>query len=96
MQQPLKQKDTAAWIFQVWASFIISMGAMGASIFYLPSDRPIDNWMKWQLTTTFLFTVSSTFTLAKTVRDNHEAVKTMARIDEARVEKILSEHHPLK
>jgi hypothetical protein len=96
MQQPLRQKDTNAWILQVWASFLISMSAMGTSIVYLPSDRPIDSWMKGQLSITFLFAVSSSFTLAKTLRDNHEAGRLTSRIDEARVEKILSEHHPLK
>jgi hypothetical protein len=42
------------------------------------------------------FSVSSSFTLAKTIRDNHEATTLTARIDEARVEKILADHHPLK
>jgi Uncharacterized protein conserved in bacteria len=42
------------------------------------------------------FSVGSSFTLAKTIRDNNEATTLTARIDEARVEKILAEHHPLK
>lgn len=91
-----RQKDTNAWIVQVWAFFIIAMSATLVSILYLPSDRPINRWMKYQLSVSFLFSVSSTFTLAKTVRDNHEATKLTARIDEARVEKILATHHPLK
>ncbi len=95
MQQPLRQEDTASWIIQVWTAFIISMSAMSISIFNMPNNRPMDDWMKWQLTTTFLFAISSTFTLSKTIRDNHEATRLNARIDEARVEKILSEHHPL-
>jgi hypothetical protein len=96
MEQPLRQQDTHAWIIQVWAFFVIAVLAMGYSIISLPTDRPIDNWMKGQLGITFLFSVSSTFTLAKTIRDNHEATRLVARIDEARVEKILTEHHPLK
>lgn len=96
MEQPLRQQDTHAWIIQVWAFFVIAILAMGYSIISLPTDRPIDNWMKGQLGITFLFSVSSTFTLAKTIRDNYEATKLVARIDEARVEKILTEHHPLK
>jgi hypothetical protein len=44
----------------------------------------------------FLYSLSSSFTLAKTIRDNQEAERLTARIDEARIEKILAEHHPLK
>jgi hypothetical protein len=32
---------------------------------------------------------------SKTVRDQHEAKQVTARIDEAKVEKLLAEHHPL-
>jgi hypothetical protein len=34
--------------------------------------------------------------MAKTTRDIHEAKRLTARVDEARVEKLLNEHHPLK
>jgi hypothetical protein len=42
-----------------------------------------------------VFAVGSTMSLAKTTRDIHEERKLNARIDEARVEKLLAEHHPL-
>ncbi|MGK7891103.1 MAG: YiaA/YiaB family inner membrane protein [Leptolyngbyaceae cyanobacterium] len=96
MQQPVRQKDTSAWIIQVWLFFVVSILAMLLSILRLPTDRTIDSWMKGQLGISFFFSISSSFTLAKTIRDNHEASRLTARIDEARVEKILSEHHPLK
>lgn len=86
------QKDTTAWIFQVWASFIIAVSATTVGILYLP----VSPWIKGYMGMGLLFSVGSTFTLAKTTRDNYEATKITARIDEARVEKILSEHHPLK
>nr|WP_157170690.1 hypothetical protein [Nocardia araoensis] len=35
-----------------------------------------------------------TFTLAKVVRDQHEAATVHGRIDQARMEKLLSEHDP--
>jgi len=85
-------KDTTAWVVQVWAAFIISIAASAIGVTYLP----VDNWVKGCLGTSFLFTISSSFTLAKTVRDNQEAGKLTAKIEEARVEKILAEHHPLK
>jgi len=92
MKPIIYQKDTNAWIAQVWLSFIVSVGATTVSIVYLPTD----NWVKGYLGMGFLYSLSSSFTLAKTVRDNHEAERLTARIDEARVEKILAEHHPLK
>jgi hypothetical protein len=93
MQQlGVNQKDTAAWILQVWLSFVISAAATGIGIAYLP----VNGWIKGYMAMGLLFTVGSSFTLSKTIRDKHEAAKFAARIDEARVEKILAEHHPLK
>lgn len=86
------QKDTQAWIAQVWLSFVFSIGATTVGITYLP----VDNWIKGCLGMGYLYSLSSAFTLAKTVRDNQEAERLTSRIDEARVEKILADHHPLK
>lgn len=91
-QQVVHQKDTNAWIFQCWASFILAISATTIGILYLP----IDYWVKGFVGMGLTFSVSSSFTLAKTIRDNHEATTLTARIDEARVEKILADHHPLK
>jgi hypothetical protein len=87
-----QQPHSAAWVFQAWASFIISVTATTAGIFYLP----VDGWVKGYMGMGLVFTVGSTMSLAKTVRDEHEAKRFAARIDEARVEKLLVEHHPLK
>ncbi len=92
MKPIIYQKDTTAWLAQVWISFIVSVGATTLSIIYLPAD----NWVKGYVGMGFLYSLSSSFTLAKTIRDNQEAERLTARIDEARVEKILAEHHPLK
>jgi Uncharacterized protein conserved in bacteria len=92
MKPIIYQKDTTAWLAQVWISFIVSVSATTLSIIYLPTD----NWVKGYVGIGFLYSLSSSFTLAKTIRDNQEAERLTARIDEARVEKILAEHHPLK
>ncbi len=86
------KKDTQAWVLQVWVSFIVSMTACTVSIYYLP----VDNYIKGFTGVSFLYAISSSFTLAKTIRDKEEVGRLTARIDEARVEKILSDHHPLK
>jgi hypothetical protein len=59
-------------------------------------NLPVDNWVKGYMGMGLTFTVGSTMSVAKTTRDNHEAKKITSRVDEARVEKLLSEHHPLK
>ncbi|MEM8752509.1 MAG: YiaA/YiaB family inner membrane protein, partial [Pseudomonadota bacterium] len=46
------------------------------------------------LTMGTLFLTGSTFTLAKTIRDEHEAQLLHNRIDEARTEKLLREVEP--
>jgi hypothetical protein len=33
------QRDTPAWIFQVWASFALSFGTTAVGIVYLPLDH---------------------------------------------------------
>jgi len=43
-----------------------------------------------------LFTVGASLSLAKTVRDMHESTRLTARIDEARVTKLIAEHDSLK
>ena len=92
MQQISSQKDSAAWVFQTWAAFILSISMTTVGIVNLP----VDNWVKGFMGMGLAFSVGSTFTLAKTTRDVHEARRIAARLDEAHVEKLLSQHHPLK
>ncbi|HBK97002.1 MAG: YiaA/YiaB family inner membrane protein [Microcoleus sp.] len=91
-QQIGRQRDTNAWILQCWVSFILATSTTAIGIIYLP----VDIWVKSFVGMGLTFSVGSSFTLAKTIRDNNEATRLTARIDEARVEKILAEHHPLK
>lgn len=80
-------KDTSAWIFQTWASFLVAIVASGIGIAYLP----VDIWIRGFLGMGFLFSIGSAFTLAKTIRDNHEATKLHNRLKEAKTEKIIRE-----
>ena len=68
MRQTGLGKDTPAWVMQVWAAFIISTVGTGAGIFYLEGN----SWQKAFVGMGYVFSISSTFTLAKTVRDNQE------------------------
>ena len=86
------QKSTSAFLAQAAIAFGISFIATGAGILYLP----LDIWQRGFLLMTMLFLVSSTFTLAKVVRDQHESARVHHRIDEARLEKLMAEHDPFR
>ncbi|HEY9674250.1 MAG TPA: YiaA/YiaB family inner membrane protein [Waterburya sp.] len=93
MQSPTgNQAHSTGWVVQAWASFIIAVAGTTFGILYLP----VDGWVKGYMGMGLAFTVGSTFSVAKTTRDMHEAKRITSRIDEARVEKLLNEHHPLK
>lgn len=86
------QSHSSAWLVQAWASFVISLSATTIGILYLP----VDNWIKAYMGMGTMFSVASTFSLGKTVRDVHEGKKLISRVDEAKLEKILAEHDPFK
>ncbi len=82
---------SGAWVIQVWLSFVLALGVTAIGIYHLP----VDGWMKAFLGMGLLFTVGSTFSLSKTLRDVHEQQRMHNRIDEARVTRLLAEVDPL-
>jgi hypothetical protein len=84
-------KTTAAFLVQCVVAFAVSFVATVVGIVFLP----LDPWQRLFLAISVLFLVSSTFGLAKVVRDQQEASTVRVRVDAARVEKILTEHNPL-
>lgn len=87
----IPQTHSSAWVAQVWVSFAIAVGTTSFGIYFLP----VEVWVKAFLSMGLLFSVGSTFSLAKTVRDVHESARLHARIDEARFHKLMVEHDPL-
>ena len=85
-------KPSAAFYLQSIVSFGISLAAVVIGILSLP----VGIWMRGFLAVGLLYVVTSTFTLAKVVRDHQEATSVHGRIDQARVEKLLSEHDPYR
>jgi hypothetical protein len=83
-----QQKENPAWVLQTWASFVLSISLTTFGIVNLPAD----NWIKGFMGMGLAFSVGSTFTLAKTTRDVYESKKITSRIEEAKVEKLLSQH----
>ena len=85
-------QHSSAWIAQSWISFIVAILSTTWGVVYLP----MDGWAKGYMAISFAFTVSSTISVSKTTRDLHEAKSITAKVEEARVEKILAQHSPLQ
>jgi hypothetical protein len=86
----LKTTQTNAFYLQAGISFGVSASAMLIGIYYLPAG----GWIRAFLGLGLLYVVTSSFTLAKCVRDAHEASRVISRVDQARLERFLSEHDP--
>ncbi|HEX6420070.1 MAG TPA: YiaA/YiaB family inner membrane protein [Acidimicrobiales bacterium] len=83
---------SSAWVTQTYISFAVSLGAFAAGVAYLPADA----WMRAFLGISGLYAVTSAISLSKTVRDQHEARSVVARVDEAKLERLLAERDPFK
>ncbi|ABW29204.1 MULTISPECIES: YiaA/YiaB family inner membrane protein [Acaryochloris] len=81
---------TSAWIAQTWISFTVSIAATAIGIVYMP----VNPWMKGYLGMGTLFSIGSTISLSKTIRDVEESKRVLSRLDEAKLEKLLAEHDP--
>jgi hypothetical protein len=58
------------------------------------ASLPLDWWVRAYLAMGMVLVVQSCFTLAKNIRDVHEASRIYNRIEEARTEKLLSDERP--
>jgi hypothetical protein len=81
---------TSAFYIQSVLSFAVSLAAVGIAIVCLP----VDPWISGFLGIGVLYVVTSTFSLAKVVRDRQESSAVLTRLDRARLEKLLTEHDP--
>jgi len=87
-----QHKPSTAFYIQSVLSFAISLGALIIGVLSLP----VGMWVRGFLAVGLLYVVTSTFTLSKVIRDHQEATSVYSRIDQARLEKILSEHDPYR
>lgn len=88
----IKPRQTSAFYAQAVVSFAVSVSAVGIAIAYLPTDR----WVRGFLALGVLYIVTSSFTLAKVIRDQQEASSVLSRVDEVKLERFLAEHDPFK
>lgn len=87
-----KSGNTSAFFAQAAISFGLSLSAMLIAVYFIPADV----WVKSFLGLGTLFLTTSAFTLAKCVRDAQEESSMVKRLDQARVDRILSEHDPFR
>ena len=80
-------QNSKGWILLSYVSFIVAIGAtmIGAWMTEMTLE------MKGFVTMGTLLITSSSFTLAKTLRDEHEAKRFHNQLEEARTEKLLRE-----
>jgi hypothetical protein len=79
---------SAGWLFFVKASFAIALCAMLGGILF----SPIEFIVKAYFGLCSLFLVSSTITLAKSMRDQHESQRIMNKIAEAKTQQLIKEY----
>jgi hypothetical protein len=92
MTAPVQRKTTTAFFVQAGLSFGVSIFAAGVAIAYLPATP----WIRAFLGLSLLFVVTSSFTLAKCIRDHQETSDVVTRVDQARLDKLLTDHDPFK
>ena len=92
MSAPLRPRTTAAFFVQSVISFAVSLTVTIIGIGYLHDSR----WVRAFLALGLLYVVTSTFTLAKCVRDRQEEAAIVSRVDQARLDKLLAEQDLLR
>ncbi len=88
MSSFIDYNNSKSFYVMSWISFIISFVGMAAGLIYLEMAIAA----KAFFTMTYLFSISACFTLAKVIRDKHEAEKFVNKIESAKTEKFLTEN----
>jgi hypothetical protein len=92
MSTPIQRPATTAFFVQAAISFGISLAAVAYGI----AKLPVGAWERGFLALGLIFVVTSSFTLAKCVRDRQEMQEVTTRVDKARLDKLISEHDPFE
>jgi hypothetical protein len=92
MSTPLRPRTATAVFAQSVISFAASLGITIAGIGYLHDSR----WIRGFLALGLRYVVTSSFTLAKCVHDRQEETALVSRVDQARLDKLLTEQDLLR
>ena len=90
--QNTNPKNSSAFYMQAVISFGVAMFAVMVAVYYLPANP----WIKAFFALSICYLVTSSFTLAKVIRDRQEDEMIFSRLDQARLEKALAQHDPYK
>ena len=74
--QTLIHRDSKPWQVQVWVGFVSAMSLTGWGLWRME----VNETYKAFLAVSWLYLITCTFTLAKTLRDRHEADLSEARL----------------
>ncbi|MEM1055939.1 MAG: YiaA/YiaB family inner membrane protein [Bacteroidota bacterium] len=86
-KDPDLHRDSPGWRAFVIISFACAVIAMGVGISLLP----VEPWVRGYVAMGALFLTGSSFTLAKTLRDDHEATKWLNRVKDAKTERMIAD-----
>jgi hypothetical protein len=92
MSTPLRPRITAAFYLQAAISFVVALAVTLIGIAYLHDSA----WVRGFLALGLLYVVTSSFTLAKCIRDRQEESDLVSRVDQARLDKLLAEQDLLR
>ncbi|HXT88501.1 MAG TPA: YiaA/YiaB family inner membrane protein [Trebonia sp.] len=92
MSTPLRPRTTTAFYVQAAISFCVSLTVMVIGIGYLSDSR----WVRGFLALGLLYVVTSSFTLAKCIRDRQEEITIVSRVDQAKLDKFLADQDVLQ
>lgn len=80
--------NTNSYYIMAWTSFIIAFAGGLTGVWLLEGTMATKGF----LAITFIFMISSCFTLAKVIRDRHEENQIVNRVEKAKTEKLLNEY----
>ncbi|WP_424214537.1 YiaA/YiaB family inner membrane protein [Streptomyces sp. BI20] len=83
-------RNSGAYYGQAIASFALALAAVALGIWNMDAD----GWVRAFLGVGVLYLTTSAFTLAKVIRDRQEAEGIVNRVDQARMEKIMTDYDP--
>src|ERR1700726_5266076 len=92
MSTPLRPRTTIAFFMQAAISFAVSLAVTIIGIGYLADS----GWVRGFLALGLLYVVTSSFTLAKCIRDRQEEVSIISRVDQAKLDRLLAEQDVLQ
>ena len=82
-----ENQNTKGFQVMSWLAFALSTIGMIVGLIYVDADLSTKGF----LAMAFLFSITSCFTLAKVIRDQHESEKFLNKVEKKKTEKFLTD-----